>query len=184
MVADQDLSAKVRRVKAVFSDVDGVLTDGSVYVGPDDFELKRFSIQDGVGAALARLARIPLVLISGRYSEATASRARQLRIEDVHQGNLNKLEPFEKMLTKYDLTPEEVLFIGDGWIDVPVMEKVGVPVTVPGAPQSVLDVAIHVTRTRGGEGVLREVLEWLLEHQGRMEEVIAAMHRKIYKADH
>ena len=76
-----------------------------------------------------------------------------------------------------------MLFIGDGWIDVPVMEKVGVPVTVPGAPQAVRDVAIHVTQTRGGEGVLREVLEWLLEHQGRMDEVMAEMRRNIYKAD-
>ncbi len=183
MVAEQDLVARVRRVKAVFSDVDGVLTDGFLYVGPDNYELKRFSIQDGVGAALARLAGIPIVLISGRYSEATVTRARQLRIEDVHQGNLNKLEPFGKMLAKYKLAPEEVLFIGDGWIDVPVMEKVGVPVTVPGAPQAVQDVAIHVTQTRGGEGVLREVLEWLLEHQGRMEEVMAEMRRNIYKAD-
>ncbi len=182
-MTEQELAARVRRVKAVFSDVDGILTDGSIYVGPDNYELKRFSVQDGVGAALARLAKIPLVLISGRHSEATTSRARQLRIEDVHQGSLNKLEPFGKMLAKYDLAPEEVLFIGDGWIDVPVMEKVGVPVTVPGAPQAVLDVAIHVTQTRGGDGVIREVLEWLLEHQGRLEEVLADMRRNIYKAD-
>ncbi|MCH8327952.1 MAG: hypothetical protein IID15_05445, partial [Candidatus Marinimicrobia bacterium] len=77
------LLQKVRKVKAIFSDVDGILTDGSIYVGPDHYELKRFSVNDGVGAALARLAGIHLALISGRHSEATVSRAEQMRITEV-----------------------------------------------------------------------------------------------------
>jgi 3-deoxy-D-manno-octulosonate 8-phosphate phosphatase (KDO 8-P phosphatase) len=163
-------------------DVDGILTDGSIYVGPDEFEIKRFTVEDGVGTALARQARIPLALISGRHSVATTERARQLRIEEVYQGYMNKLEPLELLLEKLELQAQEVAYIGDGLIDVPVMEQVGVPVSVPTAHPLVKKVAVHITERSGGQGVLMEVVEWILKHQGRFEEVIAGLRTEIHEA--
>ena len=163
-------------------DVDGILTDGSIYVGPDDLELKRFTVEDGVGTALARQARLPLALISGRHSEATTARARQLQIEDVYQGCMNKLEPLELLLDKYDLGADEVAYIGDGLIDLPVLERVGLPVSVPNAHPLVKSAALHITRRSGGQGVLMEVVEWILTHQGRFEAALAGLRTRIHEA--
>lgn len=176
------LKARVNQVKAIFMDVDGILTDGSIYIGPDDLELKRFTVEDGVGTALARQAQLPLALISGRNSEATTARARQLKIEDVYQGYTNKLEPFEILLDKFGLGEHEVVYIGDGLIDLPVMERVGVPVTVPNAHPLVKNVAVYITERTGGQGVLREVVEWILAHQERFDEVVASLRAELHEA--
>lgn len=170
---------KIKKVKAIFCDVDGILTDGSIYLGENGFELKRFSVHDGVGAALARVANIPLALISGRESVATSTRAAQLQITEVYQGYINKIEPFNELLQKFDLQPEEVAYIGDGYIDLVLLERVGVPISVPEAPADVRAAAMHITQRKGGEGVLLEVVEWILTCQGRKDEVMAAMRKKI-----
>ena len=178
----RDLLERIKRVKALFMDVDGILTDGSIYVGPDGTELKRFTLEDGVGTALARQARLPLALISGRNSEATTARARQMKIEDVYQGCMNKLEPLEMLLDKFGLGEHEVAYIGDGLIDLPVMERVGVPVSVPNAHPLVKNVAVYITERTGGQGVLREVVEWILAHQGRFDEVVAGLRAELHEA--
>ncbi len=175
------LQARIIQVKALFMDVDGILTDGSIYVGPGELELKRFTVEDGMGRALARQANLPLALISGRNSEATIARARQLKIEDVYQGCMNKLEPFETLLEKFGLGAHEVAYIGDGLIDLPVMERVGIPVTVPNAHPLVKNAAVHITRCSGGQGVLREVVEWILTHQGRFDEVVAGLRAELHE---
>ncbi|UCH10261.1 MAG: HAD hydrolase family protein [Fidelibacterota bacterium] len=169
-------------MKAIFLDVDGILTDGSIYVGPDDLEFKRFTVDDGVGTALARQARIPLALISGRHSVATTERARQLGIEEVYQGYMNKLEPLELLLEKLELDAREVAYIGDGLIDMPVMEKVGVSVSVPNAHPLVKEMAVYITERSGGQGVLMEVVEWILKCQGRFEDVVAGLRAEIHEA--
>ena len=174
---------RIKAVKAIFTDVDGVLTDGSIYLGADGHEMKRFTVEDGVGVALARQAGFYMALISGRESQATLTRARQLKIDEVYQGYLNKLEPFELLLKKFDLLPEEVAYIGDGFVDMPVLERCGVPVSVPHAPPRVKDLAIYITTSAGGRGVFSEVVQWILTHQGRLEEVFAVMRTEIYKAD-
>ena len=179
---EQELT-RIKAVKAIFTDVDGVLTDGSIYLGADGHEMKRFTVEDGVGVALARQAGFYMALISGRESQATLTRARQLKIDEVYQGYLNKLEPFELLLKKFDLLPEEVAYIGDGFVDMPVLERCGVPVSVPHAPPRVKDLAIYITTTSGGRGVFSEVVQWILTHQGRLEEVFAVMRTEIYKAD-
>ncbi len=175
--------ARIKAVKAIFTDVDGVLTDGSIYVGSSGEELKRFTVEDGVGAALARQADLKIAFISGRNSGATLARARQMQIEEVHQGYLNKLEPFEHLLDKLQLKAEEVAYIGDGFIDMPLLELVGVPVSVPNAAPIVKDLAIYITSCSGGQGVLFEVVQWILTTQGRLEEVMAGIRAEIYRAD-
>ena len=169
-------------MKAIFLDVDGILTDGSIYVGPENLELKRFTVEDGVGRALARQAQLHVALISGRWSEATTARAQQLKIEDVYQGYLNKLEPLEELLEKYDLSDEDVAYVGDGFVDLPVLERVGVGVSVPHAHALVKAAADYITQREGGQGVLFEVVEWILTHQGRFEEVLADLRTSIHES--
>ncbi len=171
--------ALVRGVKLIISDVDGVLTDGSIFIGADHAEFKKFTVMDGVAVALARAAELPVALISARQSAATTSRAEQMRIEDLYQGNLNKLEPYAELLAKYGLLDEEVAYIGDGYVDMPIMERVGVPISVPEADPLVKDLAVYITGRQGGKGVLLDAVKWILTEQGRFEEVLAILRKRI-----
>ena len=117
----------------LISDVDGVWTDGSFYKGPDSFELKKFSVFDGVGMAMARTADLRIALISGRYSPATESRAKELKIKDVYNGTLNKIPAYEELKKKYELEDSSIAYLGDDWIDIPVMNRVAVPIAVENA---------------------------------------------------
>ncbi|MFC1480939.1 KdsC family phosphatase [Candidatus Neomarinimicrobiota bacterium] len=171
--------ALVKGVKLIICDVDGILTDGSLYIGADHTEFKKFTVMDGSAMALARAAEIPVALISARTSDATTSRAEQLGIEDVYQGNLNKLEPYADLLRKYDVTDAEVAYLGDGYVDIPVMERVGVPISVPEADPLVKDIAVYITERRGGQGVLLDAVKWILIEQGRFEDVLTKLRKRI-----
>jgi 3-deoxy-D-manno-octulosonate 8-phosphate phosphatase (KDO 8-P phosphatase) len=138
---------------------------------------------DGSAVALARAAEIPIALISARSSAATTSRAEQLGIEDVYQGSLNKLEPYEALLKKYGVSDKEVAFIGDGYVDIPVMERVGVPISVPEADPIVKAQAVYITERRGGQGVLLDAVKWILTEQGRFEKVLTKLRKMIIAAD-
>ena len=175
------LKAKLNQIKLIVSDVDGILTDGTMFIG-DGVELKQFTVEDGAGAAFSRLAGIPIALISGRYSKATEIRAKEMKIKHCYQGSLDKLTPLSKICEYYKVTLNQVAYIGDGLIDIPVMEKVEVSVTVPHAHPLVKETAIHETKLSGGQGVLREVVEWILYAQGRHGKVLDDMRKNIYKA--
>jgi len=181
---EKDFEPKViergKKVKLVITDVDGVLTDGSIYKVKEsstfvDIELKQFSIVDGAGIALARLLDLHVAIISGRHSLATESRAKELRIEDVYNGSLNKLKPYDDLKSKYSLNDEDIAFIGDDIIDLSLMEIVGAPIAVANAYHLVKDTAIYTTRLPGGQGAFREAIDWLAMCQGRYEEGIQLM---------
>ena len=168
------------KVKLVIADVDGVLTDGSVYKAKDpetlaDIEFKQFSIVDGAGIALARLLDLRVAIISGRPSSATDARVKELKIEDVYTGLLNKMIPYEDLKSKYSLNDEDIAFIGDDIIDLNLMENVGAPIAVENAYHLVKDIAIYTTRLPGGQGAFREAIDWLAMCQGRYEEGIQLM---------
>jgi len=168
------------KVKLVIADVDGVLTDGSVYKAKDpetlaDIEFKQFSIVDGAGIALARLLDLRVAIISGRPSSATDARVKELKIEDVYTGSLNKMTPYENLKSKYSLNDEDIAFIGDDIIDLNLMENVGAPIAVANAYHLVKDIAIYTTRLPGGQGAFREAIDWLAMCQGRYEEGIQLM---------
>ena len=169
-----------KKVKLVIADVDGVLTDGSIYKAKDpetlaDIEFKQFSIVDGAGIALARLLDLRVAIISGRPSSATDARAKELKIEDVYTGLLNKMIPYEDLKSKYSLNDEDIAFIGDDIIDLNLMENVGAPIAVENAYHLVKDIAIYTTRLPGGQGAFREAIDWLAMCQGRYEEGIQLM---------
>lgn len=163
----------------LISDVDGVWTDGSFYKGPDSFELKKFSVFDGVGMAMARTANLRIALISGRYSPATESRAKELKIKDVYNGTLNKIPAYEELKKKYELDDSSIAYLGDDWIDIPVMNRVAVPIAVENASLEVKNIAIHITKTSGGNGAFREAVEWIIDQQGRKEEIIEMMQKRL-----
>ncbi len=173
------MSANVSKVKMIISDVDGVWTDGAIYKGKDGIELKRFCVTDGAGVALVRAAGLKLALISGRKSDATAERAKELKIEDVFNGTLNKIPPYEALKEKYNLSDDEIAYLGDDMIDIPVMELAGVPIATDNASKACKAKAVYVTKKPGGHGAFREAVEWILAEQVRLDEVIAILREKV-----
>ena len=177
---DPEFIERGKKVKLVIADVDGVLTDGSIYKAIDpatlaDIEFKNFSIVDGAGVALARLLDLRVAIISGRPSLATDARVKELKIEDVYTGSLNKMTPYEDLKSKYSLNDEDIAFIGDDIIDLNLMENVGAPIAVANAYHLIKDIAIYTTRLPGGQGAFREAIDWLAMCQGRYEEGIQLM---------
>jgi len=173
------LNYDTSKVKMIISDVDGVMTDGSIYKGKGGLELKKFDVSDGAGVALLRAAGLELALISGRKSEATAERAKELKIENLYNGTLNKIPPYEALKQKYNLTDDQIAYIGDDLIDIPVMELAGVPIATDNAVPTAKEVAVYVTQNGGGYGAFREAVEWLLTEQGRLTEVIDLLRKKV-----
>jgi 3-deoxy-D-manno-octulosonate 8-phosphate phosphatase (KDO 8-P phosphatase) len=170
-------STAARRVRLLGLDVDGVLTDNGVFIGPiggERVELKRFDIQDGLGLILLRTAGLPVVWLSGRSSEATALRAAELRVEEVLQvPGPRKAAAFGEVLQRHGLDWSDAAFVGDDLADLPVLRKVGLPIAVANAVPDVKAVAAHVTRAPGGHGAVRETVEAILRARGDWQDILA-----------
>ena len=165
-----------KRIKLVGFDVDGVLTDGGVYLGTaggHDVELKRFDILDNVGVRMLHAAGIKVAIVSGRVSPATAVRARDLEVEAVVQDDMaQKLEPFQEILERFGIAWEEAAFVGDDLPDLAVLRRVGLPVAVANATEEIRGVVSHVTTASGGHGAVREFCESLLKARGDWEALV------------
>ena len=175
---DKNIIERAKKVKLIIADVDGVLTDATIYKGNNEInniELKKFSVLDGAGVALARLLNFHIAIISGRRSLATELRAQELKIDDVYNGTLNKMKPYSELKLKYSLSDENCAFIGDDIIDISIMEQVGVPIAVANAYHLVKEKAIYTTSLSGGYGAFREAVDWIAICQGRYEEGIQLM---------
>ena len=168
--------ALARRVRLVGLDVDGVLTDGAVYLGTAGerpVEFKQFDIQDGVGIRLLQCAGLEVVIISGRSSPATTLRAGELGIEMVVQDDAaRKLPALESLLARTGVTLEEVAFLGDDLPDIPILERVGLPVAVRNAVPEVRAVSKYTTAAPGGRGAVREFAQALLEARGEWQAIV------------
>jgi 3-deoxy-D-manno-octulosonate 8-phosphate phosphatase (KDO 8-P phosphatase) len=171
-----------RGIRLVVLDVDGVFTDNELFVGEaqgERVELKRFNVQDGVGVHLLRFAGIPVAILSGRVSAATTHRMRELGVTDVIQDpTASKLPRMLALLEEKGIGWGEVLYVGDDLPDVPVMRRVGIPVSVANGVAEVKAVASHVTERVGGDGAVREVIEALLKARGEWENVLAGYYRE------
>ncbi len=176
-----DFSNKINKIKLIISDVDGVLTDGTIHIHTDGSESKQFTVHDGAGSATSRIAGIPIALLSGRYSEATTIRAKEMGIKHCFQGKLNKIEDYFELCKIYDVSPKEVAYIGDGLIDIPAMEKSGVVFSPPNSHPIILEMADVITKRSGGTGVLQEVVEFILKGQNRYDKALAKMRKEVYK---
>ena len=164
------LLEKAKKIRYLLLDVDGVMTNGTLYFDENGKEVKGFSIYDGHGINLLKDADIGVGIISGRTSPVVAWRASDLNIADVHQGVRNKLSAYEMILKKYRLKDESVAYIGDDLIDLPLLRRVGFPIAVPNAIDEVKKEVDWVTKRMGGEGAVREVIDFILSAQREKKE--------------
>lgn len=170
----QEIIDKARKIKLVIMDVDGVLTDAKLFFDHQGREYKAFHARDGHGIKLLRQSGVEVAVISGRQSEAVAIRMRNLGIEHVYQGRENKLAAFEELLQHLSLAAEETAHVGDDLPDLPLMKHVGLAIAVRDAHFAVKDHADWVTSLPGGEGAVREICDFILRAQGKLERLINA----------
>lgn len=165
-----------RRVRLVLFDVDGVLTDAGVYIGAtaagENVELKRWDIQDGIGLKMLMWAGLHVAIVSGRVSESTALRARELGVECHQEPDAHKVPVVEAILARAGVAWEEVAMLGDDIPDLAVLRRIGFPAAVANATEPVRKVAHWESTKRGGHGAAREFCEALLAARGELERVI------------
>lgn len=169
----EDLATRAAKVRLFIFDVDGVLTDGSLTYGPDGEATKTFNVHDGLGIKLLQEAGIKTAIISARRTPIVLARAKDLGIEYVHQGGHDKLTPFKALLGQLGITEEEVAFIGDDVVDLPLLRRVGFAVSVPNGRQEAQQHAHYITAAAGGRGAVREACEFVLRATGSYERVMA-----------
>ncbi len=167
---------RARRIKLLLMDVDGVLTDGRIWLQswPDGtaHEIKGFSAYDGAGLKLARAGGLRTGVITGRTSAAVAKRAKEVELEFVAQGRSEKLPAYEEILRAAKVSDAEVAYIGDDIPDLPVLARVGLAIAVANAVPEVKRAADYVTKASGGNGAVREVVELLLKSQSKWTSVL------------
>jgi len=161
-----DALARARAVRLAIFDVDGVMTDGTLYIGAEGEAFKAFNILDGHGVKMLQAAGVAAAILSGRKSEAVAHRARELSIAHVVQGAGDKVAAFEKLSGALGVAPSACAFVGDDLPDLEVMRRCGLAVAVAGAVDEVKAAAHYVTRAPGGRGAVREFCELVLRARG------------------
>jgi 3-deoxy-D-manno-octulosonate 8-phosphate phosphatase (KDO 8-P phosphatase) len=165
----QDIDTKARGVKLVIFDVDGVLTDGSLYLGDDGQEYKSFNSRDGHGMKMLQKSGVVIGIITGRTSEVVRIRMASLGIEHVYQGKQDKLPAYEELRDKLGLSDDEIAYVGDDVVDLPIMRRVGLAIAVNDAHPFVLQHAHWQTPHKGGRGAARDVCEMVLQAQDNLK---------------
>ena len=163
---------KASLIKAIFFDVDGVLTDGRIIYDDSGREIKTFNVKDGLIISYLKKAGIITGAISGRESSAVTRRCAELKVDFCHQGIIDKAAAFEKLLKHYKLKPKEVIFIGDDLNDLPIFRLTGFSVCPADTFDYVKEQVDLVTYAKGGAGVLREVADFVLASKGLMEKIV------------
>ncbi len=169
----QDAANRAATIRLMIFDVDGVLTDGRLYIAQHGEAMKAFHVHDGHGLKMLQECGVRVGILSSRDSPIVSRRASELGIELVVQGSHDKGVAFEQILKRVDLKATEVGFMGDDLVDLPVLTRCGFAATVPDAPGIVRDRAHYVSSARGGHGAARDVSEFILRAQGRIEDAIA-----------
>ncbi|MBL8377147.1 MAG: phenylphosphate carboxylase subunit delta [Burkholderiales bacterium] len=167
------LLQRLRALRVMAFDVDGVLTDGSLIYSDTGAEAKAFDVRDGQGMSLLRDAGIQLALISARRSAIVERRARELGVQHCFLGVAAKLPAFQGLLAELKLDAREAGYMGDDLLDLPVLTRAGFAASVPAAPAAVRSRVHYIAARPGGGGAVREVCELILESQGRLEELVA-----------
>jgi 3-deoxy-D-manno-octulosonate 8-phosphate phosphatase (KDO 8-P phosphatase) len=167
---------RARRIKVIIFDVDGVLTDGQIYVipGPDGkgIEMKGFAAHDGLGISLARLGGLRIGIVTKRNSQTVAIRAADLKLEFVYQGQHHKLKAVHEIVAKAGISIDQLAYVGDDIIDLPVMRQCGLAIATANARQQVKDAAHFITANPGGFGAGRDAIDFILSSQGTLERTI------------
>jgi 3-deoxy-D-manno-octulosonate 8-phosphate phosphatase (KDO 8-P phosphatase) len=172
--------ARARRIKVLLYDVDGVLTNGDITIIPPldgnpegrATEIKSFSAHDGMGISIARLAGLKIGWVTKRQSQVVAIRARDLKIDHVYQGQSNKVEALDKIIADEHCTLDEIAYVGDDIIDLPVMRKVGLAIATANARPQAKAAAHYITPLPGGQGAGRDAIDFLLNARGILDQTI------------
>lgn len=180
------LVSRLKRIKVILIDVDGVLTRPQIIwagqlEGNRLYEIKEFCVHDGAATWAAKSAGLIQIVVSGRDSLALRKRMERMQIHGVYAGDLNKLRVLERIKRKYRVSDEEVAYIGDDFLDLPIMERVGLPIAVQDATPEVKRVARYVTKKRGGEGAVGEALRLILRAQRKWKRGVSEAVRSAYK---
>jgi 3-deoxy-D-manno-octulosonate 8-phosphate phosphatase (KDO 8-P phosphatase) len=171
----EGLEEKIRPIKMLLMDVDGVMTDGGIFFGPGAMELRKFHVHDGIGVALAKAAGLLVGILTSKDSEAVRRRAKDLGMDEIQQNFFHKEEGYQNVLDKYGLKDEEIAYVGDDILDIPILKRVGLSFCVADAAEEVKSVSHYITRKKGGEGAIREVVDILLEGLGKKEKAVASI---------
>jgi 3-deoxy-D-manno-octulosonate 8-phosphate phosphatase (KDO 8-P phosphatase) len=171
---------RARRVKVLLYDVDGVLTNGDITIIPPldgnpnsrATEIKSFSAHDGMGISIARLGGLKIGWVTKRNSQVVAIRARDLKIDHVYQGQSNKRDALNKIIAEESCTLDEVAYVGDDIIDLPVMRVVGFAIAPANARLQAKSAAHYITPNRGGEGAGRDAIDFILNARGILDQTI------------
>ena len=166
------IQEKAKKLKLLILDVDGVLTDGRLFFDNQGNEYKSFHARDGHGIKLLRQTGVEVAVISGRKSSSVALRMKNLGIEHVYQGHENKIAAFNEVIEKLGITPEQAAHVGDDLLDLPIMIRVGLAIAVNDANFAVKQRADWCTTLPGGLGAVREVCDFIMQAQGRFDEVL------------
>ncbi len=164
---------RAKKIKLIIFDVDGVLTDGGLFFSDEGIELKRFNSLDGLGIKLLNEYGVEPAIISARNSPNVAHRMSNLKIEHFYQGQSDKLIAYNELLVKLSLSADQVAYVGDDIIDLPVMRQVGLPIAVANAHDLVKENACIITDKKGGHGAVREVCDFILKAQDNYETAMA-----------
>ncbi len=170
---NETVKAKAAKIKLLLLDVDGVLTDGTVYVGAEGEAIKAFNVKDGTGIKWLQRAGLRAGLLTGRQSPQVEVRARELGIEIVVQDAKQKLPAFLNILSETGLSAEEVAFMGDDLLDLPVLRRAGLGLVPADAEDRLKEQADWISGKCGGKGAVREACELILKASGKFEEVTA-----------
>jgi 3-deoxy-D-manno-octulosonate 8-phosphate phosphatase (KDO 8-P phosphatase) len=163
------LMKKAAQIKLVIFDVDGVLTDGSLFIGDDGQEYKAFNSKDGLGMKMLQDSGVAVGIITARQSNVVKLRMQSLGIKHLYQGQQEKLPAFEALLKELSLDASEVAYVGDDLVDLPIMIRTGLAIAVADSHERVLEQAHWITEKCGGRGAAREVCELIMAGQGTLE---------------
>ena len=172
MALPPELTQRASRIDVLVIDVDGVLTDGRIVYADYGDELKFFDVQDGAGLVFWNRVGLKSAVITARKSRLVKRRAKELRVDFLAQGRLEKVPAYEEMLTQLGVRDEQVCVIGDDLMELPLLRRAGLAVAVPNAVEEVKRASAYVTRRSGGHGAVREVIELILKSKGLWDKVL------------
>lgn len=170
---------KAKKIKAVVFDVDGVLTDGGIIYDNSGMEIKRFNVKDGQIIAHLKKAGFVVGAITGRDSLVVKNRCEELKLDFHYHGSSDKLVQYEKIKTGYQLLDEEIAYMGDDIIDLSILTRCGLSATPNDAREYIKKHVDHVTSSKGGDGALRDLADFILQEQDLLEEIIARQIKKV-----
>lgn len=176
---DIKLLEKVKKIKVLIVDTDGVLTKPFVIWSNDDlgkkklFETRLFCLHDGSSCWAAKAGGLKIVLVSGRTSEAVHKRAKKIKIDEVYLDRINKLETLDEVISKNGVTRDEIAYMGDDFLDLPILKAVGLAIAVNDAAEEVKEVADYITKKNGGEGAVAEAIRIILKSQNKWDKAVS-----------